>query len=205
MIKSVILKRMSLILLAIGLMAGPSVSQAAGAGKIGYVDIDEVSAKANFIKSMLGDIEAKIKEKNKGLEAKEAEYARVRKDLQSKSSVANESESESLRKQARDLQNQIEEETYQLNRALEKERKDKMDPALERVLETIKTIGTEEGFDLILRGEVVLYSAPTVDITQKVIERLNRGAVSGGSTSSNLPPAEDANSDKEEKPTKSKR
>lgn len=193
MTKSFIMKCMALILLGAGLLVGPSTVQAAGTGKIGFVNIDEVSAKANLVKNMLSTIEAGAVEKQKSLEAKQAEYARLSKDLKAKSAVASESELQGLRKQARDILNQIDEETYQLNQYLKRAEKERMDPATDRVLATIKTVGTEEGFDLILRGETILYGAPAVDLTQKVIERLNRDAVSGGSKSSAVPADESAN------------
>ena len=45
---------------------------------------------ANFIKNMLGGIEATAAERQKSLEAKQDEYERIRKEIQAKSAVAGE-------------------------------------------------------------------------------------------------------------------
>lgn len=192
MTKTSVYSILGLILLMVGIGPAPVAAQGSGPSKIGYVDIEEVTKSANFIKNMLSGIEATAAERQKSLEAKQDEYERIRKEIQAKGAVAGESEQESLRKQARDVLNQIDEETYQLNNYLKRVEKEKMDPALDRVLEVVKAIGGEEGFDLILRAETVLYGSGAANITDKVIARLNREAVSEGSAASAVPPKEAA-------------
>lgn len=192
MTKTFIYSILGLILLMAGAGSTPVAAQGSGPSKIGYVDIEEVTKNANFIKNMLGGIEATAAERQKSLEAKQDEYERIRKEIQAKSAVAGESEQEALRKQARDILNQIDEETYQLNNYLKRVEKEKMDPALDRVLEVVKAIGSEEGFDLILRAETVLYGSGAANITDKVVARLNRDAVSEGNAASAVPPKTEA-------------
>lgn len=170
--------------LAVFTMIGVSSAHAQAGSKIGYVDVEKVTQKAKFVSGMLKDIESSMDQKQKALQAKEDEFNKLRSEIERKSTVTSEGETDAMRKKARELGGQIQDGKDELNKALEKARKEQMEPALDRILETVKAIGKEENFDVILRGDTIIYGSTGADITQKVIDRLDsEGPVSSKPTS----------------------
>lgn len=163
----------------------PARLPAQAAQKIGFVDIDQVTEKAKFVKSMLGNLESSIGARQKSLEAKQDEYSKLRSQLAEKAS-ASESEVDALRKQMKELQNQMDEETFQINRQLKKAESEQMGPAIDRILAVCKKIGAQDGYDLIVRGDMILFGSSAVDLTQKVIDTLDK-EYEGGDTGASEP------------------
>jgi outer membrane protein len=157
-----------------------ALSWAAGTGKIGFVDVEQVSKKAKFVRNMLQGLESNLGQRQKALDAKREEYDRLKDEIDRKAPVVAEADLDAMRRRSKELYNQVDEETYQINKMLDRAQKEQMEPALDRILEAVKAVGREEGFDLILRGETVLYASPAIDITEKVIERLDSAKAETG-------------------------
>lgn len=59
---------------------------------------------------------------------------------------------------------------------LERQTREVLDPLIQKIRETIREIAEQEGYDLVLdlSSDMVLYMKPEYDLTQAVIEELNR-------------------------------
>ncbi|MBN1868923.1 OmpH family outer membrane protein [Candidatus Sumerlaeota bacterium] len=144
--------------------------------KIGYVDIDRIAQESTYIRSMMSDLEKSLTQKKDLVESKQDAYSSLRDEIERKRSVVSEADLEEMMSRSRRLRIEIDEEGAELNRMLRRAERDRMEPALDRVLDVIRTIGKEEKYDLIVRGEIVLYGSSAVDVTDKVIKRIDRDA-----------------------------
>ena len=57
---------------------------------------------------------------------------------------------------------------------LERMKKDKLDPLAEDLKNVVEAIAREEGYDFIFKNLYLAYSNPKHDITNKVIQRMNK-------------------------------
>lgn len=146
---------------------------AAGNQKIGFVDMDAVSKKCTVVAGIREKVEKTASDKRASIETKMTELDRLTLELKRKESVLSDTEVASMKEKIRSLRNSISDEDDKINEMLQKAKKEQLDPAFDKIIETIRVIGGEEGFDIILPGEVVLYGAPSTDITEKVIARMN--------------------------------
>ncbi len=159
--------------LAFSLLAVAPLSIHAAEAKIGYVDVERISAESTYLKQMLSNIETELEAKRKNIREKEEAYQRLRDELRQKESVMTEAQLDSMRKESRRLLTEIQNDTDDVQRMLRRAEREQMDPAFNLIIETIQAIGREEGFDLVLRGDYVLYGKANLDITEQVIKRLD--------------------------------
>ncbi len=152
----------------------PTCSQGAQPDKVGYVDIEKITAKALFVRDMVGDIEKRIREERDSLDLLQEQYVKLSEELKRKESILSEQEIENRLKETRRLKSDMEEQQYKLNRTLREAEKKQMEPALDLILETIRNIGKQEGYSLIIRGEIVIYANEQIDISDLVIEKLDQ-------------------------------
>jgi len=151
----------------------PAGNRAGGAMKIGFVDVDKITEKSEFVRALLGELEKDIRSKSDALQRQKAEYTRMQEEIERKRPVLKDEQIEEMIQSVRKMRVGIDDAEYELNRLLREAERDRMGPALNRILRTIEQLGKGEGYDLILRGEVVLYGAPQVNLTQRVIDVLD--------------------------------
>ena len=167
-----------------------------GATRVAFVDIERISTEAKFVRDLLGDIEKAIESRRAAIEKKQQDYAKIREDLTRKREVLSEAEYEANLKESRRLRTELEEDDYQLNKILRENQKEKMAPALERILKAVQEVSKREGFDIVLRGEMVVHGDPSVDLSDRVVEYLNAGYSPGTKEDAGPKSAKDAKATK---------
>lgn len=148
---------------------------AAEAVKIGYIDIEKIINESapgqQTIKKLRKDFERRASE----LRKMEDELKGLRKELDDKGSVMNMDRRRQLeveyRQDRRDLKRAIRDNNEEFNI----KRKQALVDFFPVILKTVKTIGKEKGYTLILRKEpnILLYTTDQVDLTQEIISRLD--------------------------------
>ncbi len=163
--------------------------------RVGFVDIDGVTRRARFYREMVTEIEKVVESKSAVIQAKVEERSKLSAELKKQRAILSDAEYEKKDNQITELDREIQDEQKALNKILDKNDKEKMAPAVELILKTVKEVAAEEGYDLVVTGELVLYNSAAVDLSDKVLQRLD------GAT----PAAPAATSEAEKKPTASKR
>ena len=156
--------------------------------KIGFVDIDIITGRSRYVRRVLKSLDKQIGEKRASLERDQTEYVRLKEEIERKRAVLSDKELEELTRQSRELRLTIDEKETELQKFMTGVEKDQMGPAFDRVLGAIEALGKEERFDLILRGEVVLFGNPALNLTNQVIERLDRDEKTSGTLKAKEPP-----------------
>ena len=166
-----------------------ALSPARGSGpKIAFVDIDIVISRSRYVRRVVESLKKQIEGKRDSLERTQTDYLRLKEEIERKRAVLSDKELEALTRQSRELRLTIDDKESELQKFMTDADKDQMGPASDRVRGVVEALGKEERFDLILGGEVVLFSNPALNLTNQVIERLDRDEKTSGTLQGKEPP-----------------
>lgn len=160
-----------------GLIAIAGQAQQSGT-RIGFVDINEVSARSKQIDSGVDKVKAKVEEIRKKMEAThknlsslEAEIRKSDGVLAEKEVAGKKTEAQKLRDELLDLERQAEKEVAKLDENV-------FAPMVSVVSKAIEDVAKEKKLDMVLRGDAIIFSATKINITDDVVKKLNSSSVS---------------------------
>lgn len=165
----------SLVLLA-GLMMTGADAFAQSGPRIGYVDVSRAAARSKTIAATVRAAEDQLKLKQEELELKMRDYRRAQQELDSRRSVLSEDVIRSEQEKIEKMRDDLELMRLDIDKSLRKTESEVMGPAVDRILQAVNDVARNQGFDLVLRSDVVIYGADTLDITPLVIRELDRGS-----------------------------
>ncbi|MDD5120917.1 MAG: OmpH family outer membrane protein [Candidatus Omnitrophica bacterium] len=147
------------------------VGNAQAEDKLGYVDLSRAFSEYN-----------KTKGYDKTLSDKEKNYTEERdkkvadlKAFQDKLNLLNDKEREAKKDDLQAKVKAFQDYDRQKQADLRKEQEDKMKELLGDIQEAVKKHAEKEGYTIVFNDRVLVYQAKSMDITDKVIEILNKG------------------------------
>ncbi|MCC6797995.1 MAG: OmpH family outer membrane protein [Candidatus Hydrogenedentes bacterium] len=158
--------------------------------KIGVVDVEEVLAKYEKLTAEVKTLEAEKDKYQKDIDAKsdalEKEFDAVKNLPESERAV----KGEEIQKKIRDFRADF----TKMDGELQDKRVKLLARTRQDVIKTIQQVGSAENFHLILQGDsngrsTVIYFATPIDITARVIEKLNSGAPAAAASGATAPAA----------------
>ncbi len=178
--KSLIKTAIALAALAVSALPGLAQAQAAGGGKvppaiIAVIDSQRVNREAAALKNARQQLEqfrfnfqSEIAKEEEKLRAEEQEIARQRSVL---APEAFEQRRQAFQSKVVDLQKRIQERSQSLEKMLNGVR----EQVTLQVIEILKGLATERGFNMVLdRAQVQIYIGDSIDITPEVLKRLDQ-------------------------------
>jgi outer membrane protein len=145
--------------------------QAKAADKIAYVDLSRIFSEYG-----------KTKDYDKTLGDKEDAYTKERekkvneiKELQDKTNLLSDKEKEAKKSEIEDKVKKFQEFDRQKQADLRKEQDEKMKELLKDIEEAVKQHAQKEGYSLVLNDRILVYQDKSLDISDKIIEILNKG------------------------------
>jgi Skp family chaperone for outer membrane proteins len=165
-------KRVSVFLL--GAFFGLTVlaGTAAAADKFGYVDLSRIFSEYSKTK----DYDKILGDKQRAYTTERDKKVADIKQLQDKLNLLSDKEKEAkkgdLENKVRDLQ----EFDRQKQTDLRKDQDEKMKDILKDIEDAVKQYSEKEGYTMVFNDRVLVYQSKNMDITDKVIEILNKGS-----------------------------
>ncbi|MDX2175541.1 MAG: OmpH family outer membrane protein [Candidatus Sumerlaeia bacterium] len=155
-------------------------SSAGGTGlrrdiRIGFVDVEFIIDRSAAVRRLIESVDKEIEPRAAQLRDKQREFREHQLRLDEQGRLISETERMRLRDRMAALIDEMDVLRFQLDRDVAR-KKDLVEPMLDEIVKIIGVVGDREGFDMILRGEVVLYGRDTVDLTNKVLEEVDRRA-----------------------------
>jgi len=147
--------------------------------KIGYIDSQKILVQYKKAQEIRNEFEKKVKEWKNEVNRRQQELEKLQKDLQTQSFMLTEEarvrKIEELQKKKTELENYIN-EIYRKEGLAENLNKKLMQPLLQEIDTIVSEIAEEEEYSYILDAStgVVLYADDIYDITNQIIETLNR-------------------------------
>jgi outer membrane protein len=148
---------------------------AAAQQKVAFVDPQEVVASSNEGKQIRDRLEAIQKEKQSSLDAREKEFTTAQQEFQSQLSILTPEKLEERQLELQRLKGRLQRDAETAQEELLLERQRLLGPLLRRVENIIREVGKEDGYTIILQPhQGIVYFDDGVNITKKVIERINK-------------------------------
>jgi len=144
--------------------------------KVGFVDVDLVIRRSNYISGQVKSIEAQGREYQDKIDRNMGRYDRLVAQYNEQESVLTDEEAKARRDSLEQMQSETKDLEYKYDKLLSDLQEKTLGPTTRQITSIIKQIGEKEGYDLILTGESVLFAGKQMDLTQRVIERLDKEA-----------------------------
>jgi len=147
--------------------------------KIGYIDSQEILAKYGKAQEIRNEFQSKVNEWKKEVNSRQQELEKLQKSLETQSFMLTEEAKmrkiQEIQQKKAELENFIN-EVYKKDGKAETLNKELMQPLLQEIDTIVSEIAEEEEYTFILDAStgVVIYADDMYDITDRIIERLNR-------------------------------
>ena len=165
------MKRVSVLCLGLFLSLFILTGLALAADKMGYVDLSRAFSEYG-----------KTKDYDKVLNDKQSAYATERdkkvaeiKQLQDKFNLLSDKEKESKKTELENKVKDLQEYDRLKQTDLRKDQDEKMKEILKDIEDAVKQHAEKEGYTLVFNDRVLVYEVKSMDITDKVMEILNKG------------------------------
>lgn len=149
----------------IAMLATPAMAK----DKLGYVDLsrlfDEYYKTQNYDSTLEGQHKNFEEERNSKIES-------IR-EAQGKLGLLNEEKKAELEEQIEKMKAELLEFDRQKKADLTKERNEKIREILLEIENEVSSYAEKEGFSMILNDRVLVYGNPVIDLTEKVLQKLN--------------------------------
>ena len=181
--------RLRHVLLALALAAtmGPSPAQnaspvvsgnpaALSSLKVGFVDLDLVFDQSVAIKRAIERADSEMDGRARRLRELQRSFRDKQQQLDTQGTVLSDDQRRRLQGEAVALMDEMDDLQVRIERDLRDRQRRTIDPILKEVLRIVAVVGEREGYDMVLRGDAVLYGRNTTDLTAVVFRELDARA-----------------------------
>ncbi len=159
------------VLLGAALCFGVFVSSVFAADKMGFVDLSRIFAEYGKTK----EYDKALGDKETAYEADRAKKINEVKQVQDKINLLNDKEKETKKPELENKVKLLQEFDREKQTDLRKEQDEKMKEILKDIEDAVKAYSEKEGYLMVFNDRVLVYQAKTLDITDKIVEILNKG------------------------------
>jgi outer membrane protein len=146
---------------------------AADVAKIGVIDLQKILENSNFGKSIQADLKKEKEKMESDLKQKGSEIEKIRQRLERESMVMSKEMRDDKEREQRIKINDFKTLQKRYRSDLQKLEANLMNQLKADIKEFVETIGKKEGYLLIINKFGVLYAPGSIDITDKLIQKLN--------------------------------
>jgi len=140
--------------------------------RIGVIDTRELFHRSAEIRALHEQLELTFTRKRFELEPLQEEIEELQGELESKRETLSAEEMSQKEKELDSLLKKYFEKRDEMAAYLAQQEEQLMSPLLDKLQVVIEKVGREEGFDIIIEKDAVVYAATRTDITDKIIEYL---------------------------------
>ncbi len=142
------------------------------AGKMAYVDLSQAFDQYGKTRDYDEALSAAQQEKEKDLE----QVANEIKGLEDKMSLLSEKEKAAKQKELEERSNKLRQMSQEIALDLRRQRDEKLKEILQDIEKVVQTYAQKNGYDFIFNDRVLLYGAASADVTQDIVDQLNKTA-----------------------------
>lgn len=155
----------------------PTATQGAGgSGRIGFVDIDKITSKAKQHVAAMDDLSAEVRRIQKDLQTRIDKIRDLERDIEKNRGVVSNDEINRKQQEIKRLRNELDTLEVKYKREMQRLDETVFEPLVRKIGYAIEDVAQEQGYDLVLRGELLFYGSDSVNLTDAVIEKLNMGS-----------------------------
>lgn len=167
-----VLRKASLLILALGLLcSGGALAQKEDL-KIGFVNVGRVIEKAPQGEAALNKLEEEFGPRDREIRAMREEVKELEEGLLKNDLVLEESERSEKELELRDKRRALRRATSEFREDYNLRRNEELNALQKLVIKAIVEIAKEESYDLIVHEPAVVYASDQIDMTERVLEQL---------------------------------
>ena len=172
----------AIIILALVIFVGWGMGATDPNVKIGMIDLQQLMFSTDEGRDVRAQLERKIRAFEAKLQPRVEHFQQLQQELQEMRHVLSKEAMQKRQFDLVDLKGQLENESAGFQQQLKVDEARLVAPLQEKLLSVVDEIGRREGFSLIIqRGPPVMYSREALDITDLVIEAVNKTSASPNS------------------------
>jgi outer membrane protein len=162
---------MILSLLALVLVAGSRIfSQepapvVARPSAVAFVDMQAILERSRAVSDVLDVMDKSMASEVRAIQEKEARFSSMRFDFERQQDLLSREEREKRRLELGRLNDDLDRKWRAGERQIE--------PLIEKIMDVVADVAKREGYDVVVRGEIVIYGKDTSNLTARVIEELD--------------------------------
>jgi outer membrane protein len=153
---------------------------AAEATNVGYVDLQYLIDNSPQAKAATQELEQQFGPQQEELRQKQQEFQQLQERMQKDGLVLSESEREEMEQRMRELKRDLQRGQEAFREELNIQRNNALSEVREAVLQAVRNLAEEEGYDLVV-GQGVLHASDAVNLTERVLERMQERFDAAGS------------------------
>lgn len=145
--------------------------------KIGFIDAEKVTHNSKYLQEIYQKYEKDLTSQESSIKEQQSKYQELSDNLNKQKNILPKEEITTKQKEIDDLKYQIDEMLYKIRTDFQK-KNDEFDKLLDPFYEDMKAIIVEiaerDGLSLIIDKSVVLYGVKEYDVTDEVVNKLNK-------------------------------
>lgn len=141
--------------------------------KVGFVDIDRVTAKSKSVNSLMTGMQGDFEKVQEELDARRKKIADIEADIKRTEGVLSKEQQDKKRSEITKLQSEADDIEFKAQKQVRDVQQKVLEPLRRKIVAAIEDVAREQRYDLILTKEAVVFFLPTSDITDDVIKKLN--------------------------------
>jgi len=142
--------------------------------RIAYVDIEQVYEELDEIEHYREEIKSLLYSKKEEIEGKEKEILELKKLIEEEMEELSSEEIEEYEYKISGLEEELEKDRVETKRMILFREEELKYEIYGKIYDAVEKIAQNEGYNVILKKDTVLYSEDSVeDITEKIIEKIN--------------------------------
>ena len=167
-----------------------ALAQAAPAQvKIAVVNMQQAVYATAEVKKADADLQVKLKPDQDRANKLQADLAQIQQQLQATNSKLTEQQQEDLNAEGQRKQRELQRLTQELQEAAEGARQDILPKCTQRMIEVLKKLAADKGYDLIVESTVTYFSKTGMDITTDATAAYDKAYPAAGAPAAGANPA----------------
>lgn len=155
-------------------VAFANTSEITPSNKIGVLDWEVILTESPQAKEAKSRLDKEFQARKDKLYSTQKEYQTKQEKLQKDRDILSEAERVKLDKELGKMQQELRHMDEELRSDYTLSHRDEMDKFVKIVREVVEKLAQEEKYDLVIPQEATLYMANRIDVTEKVLQRLNK-------------------------------
>lgn len=165
----------AIVILAVALFIGWGMGATDSQVKIGMIDVEMAMFSTDAGRSVRDQLQRKARAAEAQMQPKVEHFQQLQAELQEMQHVLSKEAMQKRQFDLVDLKGQLENEVTGFQQQLKVEEARLVAPLYEKLNDAVNEIGRKQGFSLIIqRGPPIIYSREALDITELVIETVNK-------------------------------
>lgn len=166
------MKKISGLLIALALAFG-NMNAFADTIKIGVVDLQKIMQTSTEMKTIQSKLEKEFKPRRDTLVEMEEGLKKDMEKFKRDSAVMSKSERQKLEKKIVETQKTFEKQGQEYQQELSKAHNEAMEAFYNKIRSAIAKVAEKDKYDLVLQKDAAPFSAPKLDVTDKVLKAVN--------------------------------